>query len=388
MTTPREHEDSGTDLKVLQVVALVSCDNRYGGPVSVALEQCYELKRRGVTVELGSMSIEAGAGPVEGIPLTTGRCVRIWPGGGFSTLVAPLGLVRVLKASSRMDIIHVHLARDLFTMMVACILSLRGQPFVVQTHGMLPMSPGWKVRLYDRIFTSRVLRTAHRIFYLTNQERNELLAQFPAAADRLVQLPNGVGAFRSERAADFSERNVAVFAARFHARKRASVFVDAAVALLRHERTDLHFKLYGPDEGDLAESISRIPPEFEQSITYLGAVSRSELQRALASAKVYVLPSINEPYPMTVIEALRVGTPVICTPSNGLAEDIRESGAGLVIPDDHRYIADAIETLSKTRDRWESASHAAVSLVRQKFSIDSVVASLLKCYVAELRRRS
>ena len=54
----------------------------------------------------------------------------------------------------------------------------------------------------------------------------------------------------------------------------------------------------------------------------------------MAAAYAYVLPSVDEPFPMTVLEAMAAGKPVIVTDSNGLAGAVRDYGAGIVVPGD------------------------------------------------------
>ena len=50
----------------------------------------------------------------------------------------------------------------------------------------------------------------------------------------------------------------------------------------------------------------------------------------MSQAGVYVLPSIDEPYGMSVLEAMSVGLPVVITESCGLASLVRTTGSGVV----------------------------------------------------------
>ncbi|WP_030774890.1 MULTISPECIES: glycosyltransferase, partial [unclassified Streptomyces] len=65
--------------------------------------------------------------------------------------------------------------------------------------------------------------------------------------------------------------------------------------------------------------------------TVPGALSGTEVLAELRRAHVYVLPSVDEPFPMSVLEALSVGVPSVVTHSNGLARDIARAGAGRAV---------------------------------------------------------
>ena len=75
-----------------------------------------------------------------------------------------------------------------------------------------------------------------------------------------------------------------------------------------------------------------------------------ELDELYASALCVVAPAYDEDYGLTAIEAMSWGTPVVvCDDGGSLAELIKETGAGLVVPPDHNAIGDAVRTLSYDR---------------------------------------
>ncbi len=65
----------------------------------------------------------------------------------------------------------------------------------------------------------------------------------------------------------------------------------------------------------------------------------------MAAASVYVLPAVREPYPMSVLEAMSVGLPVVVTRDCGLASLIEHSGCGVVTDPEVPALADAVATL-------------------------------------------
>jgi glycosyltransferase involved in cell wall biosynthesis len=75
-----------------------------------------------------------------------------------------------------------------------------------------------------------------------------------------------------------------------------------------------------------------------------------ELDELYATALCVVAPAYEEDYGLTAIEAMSWGTPVVvCDDGGSLAELVKETGAGLVVPPDHNAIGDAVRTISYDR---------------------------------------
>jgi glycosyltransferase involved in cell wall biosynthesis len=112
-----------------------------------------------------------------------------------------------------------------------------------------------------------------------------------------------------------------------HARKHPMMFVDMAKTLLS-EGLDARFTLVGPDEGEGAAVRAAIGGE--PRISWEGALPPAAIPRRMAEASVYVLPSEREPYPMSVLEAMSVGLPVVISADCGLAPLVEQAGCGVV----------------------------------------------------------
>jgi glycosyltransferase involved in cell wall biosynthesis len=99
---------------------------------------------------------------------------------------------------------------------------------------------------------------------------------------------------------------------------------------------------------------------------------------------VYVLPSVVEPFAVSVLEALSVGLPVVVARTGGLSPDVAAAGAGRVtdsVPDGDNgpLVGRAVLELLDPAANAE-ASRAARQLIADRFSIDAVVDTLLGVY--------
>lgn len=337
------------------------------------------------------------AGPlpteVEDVPARLYPARRMLPL-GFSGITSPALVAAAGRMARDADIVHVHLARDLVTLPVALAALRAGTPLVLQTHGMVDPSDRLLAKVLDALAVRRVLRGASAVLYLTDHERRGLEAvagpaapggvRGPAAGPgggpgqplRLVRLVNGVPAQEARPAPPGPPR--ILYAARLQGRKRPQDFVAAVPEILRRY-PEAEFVVAGPDEGELASVqalIARLG--VGDRVHCPGALSAGEMLAELRHAHVYMLPSVDEPFPMSVLEALAAGTPAVVTRSNGLARDIAAAGAGRVV-DGAPGLAAAVLELLEPAARDE-ASAAARKLAAEAFSMDAVLDTLLGVY--------
>lgn len=366
-------------MKVVHVVTLVSEDGAYGGPTSVAAGQLEECAARGHEVTLVSLWRGASPAParIGSVPLRTRPARSLLPG-RFTGLMHPLLVRDMWNAMGRADVVHVHAGRDLVSIAALTVAALRRKKFVTQTHGMVQPRRAVAVRLFDRVYVP-LLRRARGCLVLTEHERRAVAEVIGAGGPPLVALPNGV---RPERGGETGERpgREVLFLARLHPRKRPEAFVEMA-ALVHRRMPDARFTLYGADEGVLPAVRQLIAAHgLEGVVSYGGALGHAEAVRAYARAAVYVLPSVDEPFPMTVMEALSAGTPVVCTDSCGIADELARRKAAVVTDGSPGEMADAVCALLTDDARRRAQVEAGHRAVMEAFSIHSVTDRLERIY--------
>ncbi|QES59141.1 glycosyl transferase [Streptomyces venezuelae] len=366
-------------MKVLHAVTLHSPSHAFGGPVRVALNLAKGLRARGHEARL--LALGEGFDPwptsVEGVPARLFPARRLLPL-GFSGMTSPALLASAGRLVRDADVVHVHLARDLVTLPVALAALRAGKPLVLQTHGMVDPSEKLLAKVLDAVAVRRLLRGADAVLYLTPHERAGLDAVVGAPPlAQAVRLVNGTPA--QEERPPLSGPPRILYSARLQSRKRPVDFVDAAPAVLA-AHPDAHFVVAGPDEGELAAVRARIGAlGLTDRFTVPGALSSAQVLAELRRAHVYVLPSVDEPFPMSVLEALSVGVPTVVTHSNGLARDIGRTGAGRAVdPGPGGVSAAVLELLDPAAN--DEASRSARKLAAGSFSMDAVLDTLLPVY--------
>lgn len=144
----------------------------------------------------------------------------------------------------------------------------------------------------------------------------------------------------------------------------------------------------GPDRG-LAQDEARALGVADR-VQFLGRIEN--VAPLLSSAHLFLLPSENESFGLSALEALACGVPVVASNAGGIPEVIREgvTGALRAVGDTDAMAAAAIGILSDEA-AWQRMSVAAAADARQRFSEDRIIGQYEATYedalaVAESRR--
>jgi glycosyltransferase involved in cell wall biosynthesis len=363
-------------MRILQVVALLSPDGAFGGPARVALNQSAELLGRGhdVTLAAGTRGYPAPTREVNGVPVRLFGAKTLVPGTGFPGMGAP-GLAKWFHSSAAgFDAVHIHFGRDLVVMPVAISARRQRISYVLQTHGMVVPSHHPLAGPLDAVWTRKVLQDAKAVLYLTEQERTQL-EQVARARLHLVEVGNGVPDYAAAgRRTDTPE---VLFVARLHARKHPAAFVDMAKTLLG-EGLDARFTLVGPDEGEGAAVREAI--ESEPRIAWEGPLPPAAIAQRMADARVYVLPSEREPYPMSVLEAMSVGLPVVISADCGLAPLVEQAGCGIVTDGQTAEFVAAVRKILNDESLAQTMGDRGRATAQAKFGMQAVGDRLIDIY--------
>lgn len=109
----------------------------------------------------------------------------------------------------------------------------------------------------------------------------------------------------------------------------------------------------------------------------------------LAGADLFLLPSSNESFGLSALEALACGVPVVGSNAGGIPEVVRDGETGvLCAPGDVEGMAAAATSILRDRGRWHAMSTLAASDARVRFSLEAIVAEYEAFYEYALSRPS
>ena len=127
----------------------------------------------------------------------------------------------------------------------------------------------------------------------------------------------------------------------------------------------------GPHRKDLEELVGAL--ELKNHVIFAG--EQLEPRAWLYAMDVFAQPSLVEGSPLSVIEAMAAGLPIVATSVGGIPELIRDGKDGLLVPpNDPEKLCDALHTLLTDKSLAERLGSSARSRFRENFDMERVIA--------------
>lgn len=277
------------------------------------------------------------------------------------------------------EILHAHQYTPFFQSMLSRGFFGR-RPVVFTEHGRhFPDHPSRKRAIVNRL----LLRNCDRLFGCGGAVRQALIDNEGLPQERIEVIYNGV---------DLASLSKPTTGAREHIRREfhfaETDFVAVLVARL-HELKDHQTALRAVDAARKAIPGLRLllvgdgneRPAIEQTLRTRGledcvtlAGTRKDVADLLAASDVFMMTSISEGIPLTIIEAMAARRPVVATAVGGLPELVEHGVTGFLAParDDAQLAASLIELYRRPELR-ERMANVAAKRADGKFSLDGML---------------
>ncbi len=255
---------------------------------------------------------------------------------------------------------------------------LTGRPVVVHIHG-AQFQEFHDASSVNAQAVARMFRKADRVLVLFHRMK-ELAERWTEGQAKVEVLYNPVivDDFRSEGPPEEQPPTVLMMG-EIGARKGA-FDLAAVIPRVLAEVPDARFRFGGNGE---IEELERQVKELgvEAHVDVLGWVSGADKVAAFRAAHVYCLPSYNENLPVSILEAMAAGLPVVGTDVAGTPEEVLEGETGfLVQPGDKDALADRLIRLLRDSGLRDEMGQAGLSRAEQHFENEVVVERLVSIW--------
>jgi glycosyltransferase involved in cell wall biosynthesis len=306
----------------------------------------------------------------------------------------------VYRGIANADIVHVHTLWSRINVAVRTVCVREGKPYVIMPHGMLdPYSlsvKGLRKQIYFRLVERRNLVDARRVIYTTDEEARLAEARFTPM--RRVVIPLG-GDAPGERAAPLAKafweryartrgRRQILFLGRLHYKKGLDRVLAVLPSVVRAIPNAL-LTIVGEGEDSFVQEVRRYISDkgLEEYVLMTGRLDGEEKWQAYASADVFVLPSRQENFAISVAEAMHMGIPVIVSRKVNTWPIVQEAGAGVVV--DETNIEGQLESamcwLLSDYDRIKKMGSAGRNFATRELTWKTAAKRFLQCYQEVVR---
>jgi len=375
-------------MKVTQVPANAG----YGGMPLHVLTLSIGLAERGHEVTVVCMS----DGPMVNEYRRAGLDVTVVPllgrrlGSDPRKILRAVRFLRGVLTKTAPDLVHTHGPRASFF----AAMSMRGAsrvPLVATAHGsftqftagnkegfgrLTRLRKQWQYKGVDRL-------TGHfvdRFIAVSEATRRDLIGEVGVAAGKVVVIRNGIEErivdrqrrqeVRRELGFDDAQQLVA-FVGRIAHHKGVGFLAAAAEMVLAH-LPSARFILVG--EGPMEAELRQLATKEPFAGRFILTGRRIDALEIVAASDLFVLPSLSEGLPLTLLEAAMLGKAMVSTDVGGCDEVVRDGATGLLVsPGDSGALARAMIRLLEDPDGLDKMGGNARQLWQREFTAERMV---------------
>ncbi len=359
-----------------KVLHLISSGGLFGAEkVLLTIADCFQ--NNGFKVHVGTFQ-DARNPHMEVMEEARKRAVPtfVLPSKGRFDTGTILDLKRYLSDNG-INVLHTHNYKsDIIGLLAA---KWAGISIVATAHGFTDMNR--TVGLYEK-FDKFVLKFFDRVVLMTDR----MLPRMPAGRSKVianginVQVFNEKRRLRDELRKHWKVENAAVIGTigRLSPEKNHAMLIEA-FRQMTHPAKDL--KLFIVGEGPESEKLKYLVERhgLGSRVIFTGLIA--DIENIYPVFDIFVLSSLTEGTPLTILEAMAAEVPVIATAVGAVPQMIEDGRTGLLVePDDATALAEKIQALMNDPGLQDALRRSALEHIKRNYSLARMCAEYRKIY--------
>ena len=292
--------------------------------------------------------------------------------------IAPSMLTTLLKKAKEFDLIHAHSHLFFSTNLTVFIKRLTKIPLIVTNHGLISQTVPMNLqRIYLPTVAKWTLQYSDAVICYTPEMVKEM-GDWGIPTKNVRVIHNGVNVEVFKPLKKNKRDYDIIWVGRYVPGKGVGYLLEI-VRELRKDFKDLKVLMIG--NGPLKESIEKKAKEMDlmNNIKFLEKISNDELPSYYNNCKLFVLTSLEEGVPRTILEAMACGTPIVCTNLPQLQKLI--DGCGILVEKKNILgFVDAISTIFQDQRLSEEFAQNGRRKIKENYSWDDTVTQTLSLY--------
>jgi len=374
------------------VQALHAIDLRAGGPARVVVDLSAVLASRGHEIVIATenprdVSPAWMTSPTQGLP----TCVTL-PSLGWQIWNASFRRA-VENVLTNADLVHLHGLWEPFNLRVASIARRMGIPYIVTLHGMLD---DWcmaqrtaKKQIYLAVAGRKMLENAAAVHCTAAAELAQSQKWFSKLQGTVIPNLVDLSAYENLPGADEARARFAflstpnpklIFLSRISPKKGCEHLLEC-VEILRGRGILADVVIAGTGPAEYVETLKASADRrgIADAIHFVGHIDGTLKISLLQAGDLLVIPTSQENFGLVFFEALAAGLPVVTTNLVDTKDELAQSGAGWIVPQNATAFADTIEMILK------NPSDVAERKQRgRRWIFDNLATSAIACQIESM----
>ncbi|WP_292433603.1 glycosyltransferase family 4 protein [Methylobacter sp.] len=288
--------------------------------------------------------------------------------------------VFMLLLQGRVALLHCHVSmglsfwrKSVFLMLGRCF----GVPGILHLHGSETKEFYNSLSTFTKRLASHQFTAAATVLVLSDSWRSFVLEVAPKA--NVVVLPNYVEIPEPVSRTKHSPNINVLFLGVLGERKGVYDLLPAFAAAVKN-MPQLFLRIGGNGEVEKTRALVH-KLGLETHVECLGWVGGNAKNELLREADIFVLPSYNEGLPVSILEAMSLGIPVITTPVGGIPEVVKDHVNGFLIsPGDIPALQNLLEQLGSDPAMRDLIGSAARLSIQGQYSKEIILPKLSAVY--------
>ena len=263
----------------------------------------------------------------------------------------------------RPDAVHIH---NIGPGMFAPLLRLMGLPVVLTYHSPNYEHDKWNgpARWLLRQCEKLSLRFSNRVIFVNKYQMEKC-----GALDKSVYIPNGIDPVTRSGATSFLEQhgitpgNYLLAVGRLTPEKGLEYLVEAANRLPQVSQV----VIAGASDHDSTYRELLGKMDTDKKVIFTGFTTGEDLRQLYSHARCFVLPSVNEGFPMVMLEAMAYGLPIVCSDIPGTRQ--------VELPEEDYFTVRDVDSLCSAITRMLGTPIAPLHYDLEKYDWDSIAAA-------------
>ena len=307
------------------------------------------------------------------------------------SLISPIDekLKKAISMANKNTIFHLHGGFIIEMYLIGKLLKKYHLPFLFMPHGAyntLALRKNKFIKtIYFQLLEKKILQTAHAIHMIGKSEMSGLNTVY--TTNKAVLIPYGYDVLDeiiTTNNKDLKNKFIITYCGRLDIKNKGLKELLNGFDLFYKINNNVQLRIIGDsnERTILEEYASHLAAK--ENIIFYGAKFGEEKNVLLKNSHVFVLPSLNEGLPASVLEAASLGIPSLLTDACNLTEVINNYQSGYIISNtDDVLISNGLNYLYDQlvlKNKFNEYSIAAKKMVHKEFSWKKTLSNLNQVY--------